>query len=73
MAKCYICGDNSKGTCIYCNKPICSTHLVLVGGNSACTKCLHRGKKIGLIAFPFILLLIIIILVVGYLFYVSRF
>ena len=66
MPKCHICGKNSKGTCIYCNKPVCSTHLVLVGGNSACTKCMRRGKKIGLIAFPFVLLLIVIILLMGY-------
>ena len=72
MAKCHICGEDSKGTCIYCNKPICSTHLVLVGGNSACTKCLHRGKKIGLIAFPFILLIIVIILLVGYYLFIMR-
>ena len=65
MEKCYICGDKAKGECIYCLKKVCAAHLTLVGGNSVCSKCLHRSRRIGLICgIPTFIIVVIVIIYV---------
>ena len=72
MAKCRVCGAAAKGTCVYCAKPACSAHSTLVGGNFVCSKCFHRSRKIGLICFPIVAILVIAILLFGYFYFIKN-